>query len=168
MALSNRIRIRWMASAFVLLAIIIAYPYILSWTYIPAPETSTHMVPMEGFTSFVVSPKYVQRHKAYSMSSRSRRFPPNHVNYTVKSGTVEVCVVPCNIGYRAKDANDIKAWIQQFAEGQVPKETVARFSESSGTINLRDAVSEKKQQSYLVLVRGEVGSEVTLVIHYGL
>lgn len=134
----------------------------LFWAYrssnTPEPTRHTYLLKADGVAQAMVTAK--------RSGLRSRR-NPSHLEYKSAAGAVNVYVVRCAAGYRAKDQEFIDKLTDEFAAGQPPKDFVARSSGNRGRINLGGSWKRHHEASYLVLIRSANESEVTLVVHYG-
>jgi len=88
------------------------------------------------------------------------------VEFTSSGGALEVCVVPCRLGYRKDDKDYINERTAEFAGGQVPKDTFAQASGVRGRIKLSHYPRTASDFSFIVLFRGESGCQVTVVTNY--
>jgi hypothetical protein len=134
------------------------------WYQTPDPKTSTHLIGPSGYVRGQIS-----REKRPGGRQSSTSFShPHLVEFASSGGPVEVCVVPCHLGYRMEWSNYINQRTAEFAAGQVPKDTVAQASGVRGRIDLNHVPRTASEFSFIVLFRGASGCEVTLVTHYSI
>jgi hypothetical protein len=132
------------------------------WMYRSAntPEPTRHAFQIKAgdVTRVIVSPK--------RSGIRSQR-NPHHLEYESAGGAVNVYVVRGNIGYRAVDRERVDKLTDELAAGQAPQDVFAKSSGERGRIHLGGAWLRHHEAYYLVFIRSENESEVTVVVHYG-
>lgn len=142
--------------------LVIVAGFLIEWSRTPDPMTSSYQIGASGYVR-----TQINRQKNPNGRRSSTSFtPPHHVDFASNGGVVEVCVVPCQLGYSMKWSNYIKERTAEFAAGQVPKDTIAQASGVRGRINLSRWSRKESEFSYIVLFRGENGCQVTMVTHY--
>jgi hypothetical protein len=156
----GRRKVLWLMAGLTLVGAAIAAGYFRWWVRTPQPEASTHQIAAGGFARALVTSK------STGIRGRSHR-PPHHLEFASSAGAVDVCVVPCTIGYRAEQWDYVNKVTDEFASGRVPQDVAAQASGNRGRIELKDLWRRDGRASYAVLVRSANESEVTLVVHYG-
>jgi len=132
------------------------------WSTTPDPKVSTHQIDASGYVR-----GFITREKRTGGRKSSISFShPHHLEFTSSGEAVEVCVVPCHLGYRKEWSDYINQRTAEFAAGQVPKDTVAQAAGVRGRIDLNHVPRTASEFSFIVLFRGTSGTEVTLVTHY--
>lgn len=130
----------------------------------PEPATTTHQIAPGGFEQVIVGNK--------RSGIRGRGRPPYRLEFKSSGGPVDVYVTPVKLGYRAEYQERIDKLTEEFAAGQAPEDIVGKSSGKRGTITLRQwwqgwFERTKPGAAYLVLIRSENESEVTIIVHYG-
>ena len=134
------------------------------WSTTPDPKTSIHQIGASGY----VRGQITRTKRTGGRQSSTSFSHPQHVEFASSGGPVEVCVVPCKLGYRKEWSDYINQQTAEFAAGRVPKDTVAQASGVRGRIDLNHVPRTASEFSFIVLMRGVSGTEVTLVTHYSL
>jgi len=126
----------------------------------PKPQTHSYLISPGG-----VSRAIVQHKRAQTQTGRySPPYLPHHLEFESAGGAVDVYVVRFPSGSAREQVEAMTRLTEQLTAGQPPEDIVATDSGERGRIDLN--WWPYGRTIYLVLVRAERESEVTMVVHY--
>jgi len=139
----------------------VAYYVVLPRTNAPPPDVHNYMIFPGSVSRAIVKQKQAQGRRRRGGLQRSHL--PQHLDFEAPGGAA-VYVVRYPTGGPRREVEEMGRLTHQLKAGLPPQDSVAHGSGVRGRLLLnRLPYGEAK---YLVLVRSEQGSEVTLLIHY--
>ena len=131
----------------------------------PPPQVDSYFISAGGVSRATIQEKSKQRTSRLRSRGFGRTFLPHHLEFKSTGGSVDVYVVRFPSGSPREQVDEMTRLTEDLKKGRPPKRAVAKGSGDSGRIDLHSWGSGGVM--YLVLVRSENDSDVTLVTHYG-
>ncbi len=162
---------RWMKWLFIVVAILVVLNWFgalpnLSNFFQARPTTNTTHQIATGTSVRQLVGFYTVRSDHLWRRSREIRYAAHRLEFTSSGGSVDVCVVPCRMDYRADSAAHRDEMTAQFAAGGMPEEAVAQVSGTRGRLDFEDPLERGNLAQYAVLVRSQNATEVNIVVDY--
>jgi hypothetical protein len=142
----------------------IAYYVVLPRVNAPPPNPHNWAIAPGGVARAIVQEKKNPARNRGRRGGLRPSYLPHHIDFEATGGAA-VYLVPYPTGGSRKAVEEMTRLTDQLRAGQPPAHAVAQGSGTRGRISIN--WRPYGQAKYLVLVRCEQQSEVSLLVHYG-
>ncbi len=154
---------KWLVAFFAIVVCIKGINFVRRWALLAPTTTTTHQLIAGGRNQILLTGKKLP---GGWKGPKMDMYAPYCLDFTSSGQELEVCVVPCNLAYRADKHKELARVADEFAAGRTPEVVVGQAIGVQGRIYLTDPWKRGSLAKYAVFVRSKNLSEVTFVIYH--